>query len=373
MVDSLLAAAILAVGLALVVVGGVLLRRGLTGLALKAGWAPLGIGLTSVAWGACVPQLAVAIRASFRGGDLAVGMLVGSVVFQVLVILGLAALLTPLLLSARWIRGTVPCLVLAALVLVGISWDGHWSRSEGGILLAALGLWWLGALWQSRREAEPVRQQFAQLVEAERPQGLRDVVLAVVGSLVGLGVLALGAHATVEGVSRVAVTAGYRILLIGLSVVAISTVLPELIRALRAARRGQPDVAAGLALGGGLTTLLGVGGVAALLDPHGLMLATETLRVDLTLLLTVAILGVPLVLRGTQVRRWEGLFFVGGYAAYLGSLILRAVQPGWIGSYLQLVGWVTIPVAVILVMLGALKAVRRQRPARPVRHRIRGI
>lgn len=372
--NTLLSLVFFAVGLVALLLGGRWLRQGFGSLARLAGWGAVGIGLSAVAVGASTPELAVTVVAGRLGASgLALGTIVGSVVFHMLFILGLSALVAPLSVSARWIRRTIPLIILAAVGLLALAWDGTLSRSDGALLLGAMVLWWAWTLLRCRRESEPVRAEFASLVDEPGPQRSRDALDGLLRVVVGVTLLALGAFATLEGVRRSIPASQASHLLFGLTAIAVGTSLPELATSLWATRHGKRDVAVGQVVGGSLTTLLGVTGLAALVAPQGLEVGAETARLDLELLIGVAIFGTPIFFLGSQVRRWEGFFFVTCYAGYLAWLILRALWPGQSGAYLQLVVMLAVPLTVIMVMLAALRTLRRQRPARPVRHRIRGI
>jgi cation:H+ antiporter len=374
-VDSyLLPAASIVGGLIVLILGAELLIRGASGLAARLGLSPLLIGLTVVAVGTSAPELAVSVMASHRGeSELVIGNIVGSNTFNVLFILGLSALIAPLAVASRLVRVDVPLMILSALAMLGLGWNGVLGRWQGAVLLGSLVIYLAWMVFQARREQEPVRQEFEKLIEEKPVRPPRSLAVQLGWILFGLGLLAAGSRWMVGGAVALASLWGVGQLLIGLTIVAMGTSLPEVVTSVLATVRGHRDIAVGNIVGSNIFNVLGILGISALIAPQGLGVTSAALGFDIPMMIAASILCLPIFFSGSVVTRWEGLLFLAYYAAYITYLILLIVQPGASTAYAKLIIIVGIPATVILVMIGVLKTFRRRRPTRPLRHRIRGI
>ncbi len=314
-------AVLFAVGLVLLIGGADLLVRGATRIAAAAGIAPLVIGLTVVAFGTSAPELAVTTAATVQGNaDLALGNVVGSNILNVLLILGLSAVVAPLVVQRRVVRAEVP-LMIAITALVGLlTVDGSVSRLEGAALLVG-GITYTVVLVLQARKAN-----------ARTPSAspTRRTPLALAGSavlvVVGLGLLILGSHWIVEGAQAMAAALGVPNLVIGLTVVSIGTSLPELATSVVATARGERDLAVGNIIGSNVFNLLIILGAAALVSDAGLPVPLSALTFDIPVMLVVAIVCLPIFLTGLRIDRLEGLIFLVFYGVYTTYLVLRASQ-----------------------------------------------
>ncbi|MFP4636508.1 MAG: calcium/sodium antiporter [Nitriliruptoraceae bacterium] len=333
-------------GAVLLVVGAEALVRGASRLAAAMGVTPLAIGLTVVAFGTSAPELAVSVQGAVGGaGDVAVGNAVGSNVFNLLAILGLAALTRALVVQQRIVRLDLPVLLVATLVVWGLAANGTLGRIEGSLLVAGLLAYTTWVYRASRREERGTdtsvtehgagsslaehssgHEQGAADASPDEPRSRRTWPRAAAAIVLGLAGLVAGAQLLVGAATTIAVAAGVSELTIGLTVVATGTSLPELATSVAAAARGQRDIAVGNVVGSNLFNLLGVLGVAALVSPGGLPIAAEALRTDLPLSLLATIVVLPCLVTGLLILRWEGGLLLLAYVGYVTTVVLLGLS-----------------------------------------------
>ena len=336
---------LLVAGLALLVTGGEFLVAGASGLARAAGLSPLVIGLTVVSLATSAPELAVSLDATLRGApSLAVGNVVGSNIANVLLILGAAAVVLPVVATSRVVRTDVPLMIAMSALAFVLALDGVVGRLDGAILFGLLVAYLPWSVLFSRREVRATNASGAGASGAGEggggPDGggeARSVVVdagpagrprrrPAVDALriaVGIGLLALGAHWLVESATELATAVGVSDLVVGLTVVAIGTSLPELATSVVAARRGEVDLAVGNVVGSNTFNLGAVLGVAAVVSPTGVPVDAVALERDLPLMVIVSLVLLPVVAR-VAVARWEGGLLLACYLAYLGYTVLAA-------------------------------------------------
>lgn len=351
------------VGLVLLVGGAELLVRGASRLALTVGISPLVVGLTVVAFGTGSPELAVSVQSALAGqADLALGNVVGSNVFNVLVILGISALIVPLQVSRQLIRQEVPVMIGASLLLWALAADGRLGAWNAGLLLALLVVYTAFVVVQSRHAQAKLRAEYAEAV-AEPAAAAWDRHWSVQAALVvaGIALLALGAHWMVESAVVFAKWLGLSELVIGLTVVTVGTSLPEVATSILAALRGERDLAIGNVVGSNVFNLLGVLGAAGLAAPAGLAVAPAALRFDLPVMVATAVVCLPVFFTGRTVSRWEGGLFLAAYAAYLAYRVLYALRHPAVAPFgLVLLGAV-VPITVLLLAAATLREWRSRR------------
>lgn len=306
-------------GLALLIAGGEALVRGAVGLARRLGVSPLVIGLVLVGFGTSTPELVTSVGASLAGSPgLAVGNVVGSNTANILLILGVAALIHPLTSNPAALRRDGVVMALTALVGLAVVLWGSLGRLAGAGLVALLAAYTVGTYWHERRGADP-----AALRHAATGDGVRtapyQAVLAGLLAVCGLAATLAGASLLVTGAGGLARAAGVPETVIGLTIVAVGTSLPELVAASTAALRGQSDVAMGTILGSNIYNILGILGVTALVRPIAVPPAIAGL--DIWVMLAATALLLIFAVTGTRVSRWEGGAFLAGYAGYLGYLV----------------------------------------------------
>jgi cation:H+ antiporter len=310
------------VALAQVVAGFVILTAaaeglvaGAASLARRMGLSPLVIGLTVVSIGTSLPELVVALDAALAGtGDLALGNVVGSNIGNIALILGAAALVRPLAVQSRIVRVDAPILVVVSVVFAGLVWDGTLGRVDGALLFAGIVAYVAYTLIRARQTPSVIQEEVAAELPSPNPLWM-DLGLLVLGiaGLVG------GAHLLVEGAVWIAQAMGVGALVIGLTIVAVGTSLPELATSVVAARRGKGDIAVGNAVGSSIFNLLGIMGTTVLVQP----LSTQTLRwVDTGVMIATAVVILPLFRTDWSLSRVEGAVLLIGYGIYVTSLLL---------------------------------------------------
>lgn len=351
-------------GLVLLVCGGEVLVRGASALAAVARISPLLIGLTVVAFGTSAPELAVTVQASYAGqSDLAVGNVVGSNIMNVLFILGLSAVITPLVISSQLIRRDVPLMIAASVVMLLLGLDGKFGRWDGILLIAGLIAYLVWSIRQSRKETLAVQQAFCQEAAAVRSTSFRSVFLHLALILLGLVLLTVGSRLLVDGSSSIARLLGIAELLIGLTIVALGTSLPEVVTSVVASIRGERDIAAGNVVGSNMFNILGVLGLASLTAGEPIPVSPAALRFDIPVMIAVAVACLPIFLTGSLIARWEGVLFVAYYLAYMTYLILAATQSEISRTFgVIMVGFV-LPLTAITLGISLVRAVRRRQPA----------
>jgi cation:H+ antiporter len=308
----------LLLGLGLLIGGAELLVRGASVLARRLGIPPLIIGLTVVAFGTSAPELAVSTVSAFNGQSaIAVGNVVGSNVFNVLFILGLSALITPLVVNRQLVRLDVPIMLGASLLLPVLAWNGVVNRTEGIVLMVLLVAYLLLLVRLGRSPDAGAAEASAAGWGASVP-----VQLALV--IGGLALLVLGSRWLVAGAVAMARAVGLSELIIGLTIVAAGTSLPEVAASVVAAVRGERDMAVGNVVGSNIFNILAVLGITALVAPEGVAVAAEALRFDIPVMIAVALACVPIFFTGFAIARWEGALFLAYYSAYTLFLVLDA-------------------------------------------------
>lgn len=340
-------------GLALLVMGAELLVRGASRLARRFGISPLVIGLTVVAFGTSAPELAVSVQAGFAGqADIALGNVVGSNIFNVLFILGLSALIVPLVVSQQLVQLEVPLMIGVSVLLLIMALDGRIGGFDGLLLFVGVLAYTVFALRQSRKESGAVRTEYAQEYGTDTHSLLGRLPLQIACIVAGLALLVLGAHWLVEGAVVMARMFGVSELIIGLTIVAAGTSLPELATSVVAALRGERDIAVGNVVGSNLFNILAITGIAAMVTPGGLEVAPALLRFDLPVMIAVALACLPIFATGHLISRWDGALFLGYYAAYVLYLVLTATRHAMLPVYgSAMLGFVLPLTAVTLIVL----------------------
>lgn len=347
-------------GLALLVMGGELLVRGASRLAGAFGLSPLVIGLTVVAFGTSAPELAVTLRAVRMGeSGIAIGNVVGSNIANILLILGVSALFSPLAVNSQVIRLDVPLMVAASLGVYLLSLDGSIGRVDGALLLATLLAYTGFRAYRSRKEAGAVREQFEGAPRARPSERPWPFQLGLV--VAGLLLLVLGARWLVSVAAGAAAALGVSPVVVGLTVVAVGTSLPELAASVIATRRGERDIAVGNAVGSNLFNILGALGLGALLAPGGIPISEGALRFDIPIMVAVAAACLPVFAHGHTILRWEGAFFLLHYAAYLAFLVLTALHSPALRTYSGVMATFVLPLAAVTLTVLSARAWRSHR------------
>jgi cation:H+ antiporter len=343
-------------GLAALVAGAELLVRGASKLALSFGISPLVVGLTVVAFGTSSPEVAVSVGAALGGKtDIAIGNVVGSNILNVLFILGLSALITPLVVNVQLIRQEVPIMIGASLLLLTLGLDGRIGVADGLLFCALMVAYTVFLIVQSRSHTQA---QHNDDIAAPKPAAAGwDAKLPVQIALIaaGLALLVLGSQWLVDASIAFARALGLSDLVIGLTIVAAGTSMPEVATSIMAAAKGERDIAVGNVVGSNTFNIFGCLGLSALAaGPPGLAVPAAALNFDIWVMLAVALACLPVFVTGREIARWEGGLFVAYYAAYVAYLVLAAQQhaalPAFSAAMMSFVVPITL-VTLVVVML----------------------
>jgi cation:H+ antiporter len=349
------------VGLILLVAGAELLVRGASRLATAVGISPLVVGLTVVAFGTSAPEMAVSVQSSLAGqSDVAVGNVIGSNIANILLILGCSALAAPLIVSRQLTRLDVPLMVGASLLVYGLAWNGRLSQLESGFLFLVILSYIAYSVYQSRREGRAKLESLPGL-ETAPPPGAKGIVWNILLVAAGLGLLVFGADLLVDAAVTVAEFLGVSKLIIGLTIVAVGTSLPELATSVVASLRGEREIAVGNVVGSNLFNLLAVLGLAGAVTPGGMIVSQQALQFDMAVMTAVALLCLPIFFSGDTISRKEGALFSGYYVAYIAYLILATTQHPALPLFQLVMGWIVIPATVVGLLFLTVKAVGRRR------------
>jgi cation:H+ antiporter len=303
-------------GLALLVAGGEGMVRGAVGIARHARISPMIVGLTIVGFGTSAPELVVSVDAVLSGvPGLAVGNVIGSNIANMMLVVGCAAVIVPLTVHRDVLVRDSAVLVGATLLFVAIALSGSAEIEQGILMLIALGLYLGFSVWMDRRRATGAGElHSAESEEIETGLPDKPAVLILV-TAVGLCALVGGSRLAVEGATVIARGYGVSEELIGLTLVAIGTSLPELATAIIAARRGHDDVCIGNVIGSSIFNLLAITGASAIAGT--VPFSAEIMDFDIWALLVVTIGLIALMLTGRRITRREGVVLIVLYAAYL--------------------------------------------------------
>jgi len=301
-------------GLAILSLGAEFLVRGSAALALRLGLTPLVVGLTVVGFGTSSPEMVVSVKGTLAGqGDLAVGNVVGSNIFNIAVILGMTVLIKPIKIGLQLIKLDTPIMIGAALLFIALIWDGSISRPEAALFFALLVAYLVFTVRAARKESKNIQEEFShELPKADSPVWLNSLYIVL-----GLAGLIFGGQMFINGSVALARVWGISDVIIALTVLAAGTSMPELATSIIAALRKNPDIAIGNIIGSNIFNTLGILGVSGMLAP---IHAPGISHVDLWLMVGISFLLVPLMLTGFTLRRWEGGILLSIYGGYLWHL-----------------------------------------------------
>lgn len=345
---------LLIAGLVILTFGADFLVKGASSLAGSLGISPLVIGLTVVAFGTSAPEMSVSVSSAFKGSaEIAVGNVVGSNICNVLLILGLSAIAASLVVQKQLVKFDIPIMIYASLIVLLMSIDGQISRIDGVLLFAGIVAYTVFLIREARREGVAVVEGADDI---EPPQPLwKNAILIIVG----LAMLVLGSQWLVDGAVAIAKYFGLSELVIGLTIVAVGTSLPELATSVMASLKGERDIAVGNILGSNIFNIGAVLGLSGMVAPQGLPVAHTSLLVDIPVMILVALICLPVFLANYIITRLDGVTFVVCYVAYVVYLVLAAQQSTWL---VTVVPFLLAIVAVCLTwwMLEVVKYLRRQ-------------
>ena len=307
-------------GLGLLYLGAQILVKGGAALALRLGLNALVVGLTVIAYGTSSPEMVVSVSASLQdNGAIAIGNVVGSNICNIALILGVCALVSPLSASAQIIRREIPIMIGVSVLLAAMLWDEQLSRLEGGVLFAGIVVYTVLTVREARAETKgKAEQEYGE----DFPAGSMGLGKSVLLAVAGLGVLVVASQLFVGGAVVLAKSWGVTEAVIGLTVVAVGTSLPEFATSLVAAVRGHGDVAIGIVVGSNIFNVLGILGIAALINP----IDTSGLsRVDLATMVVAALAMLPAARSGGVISRLEGAVLLFAYFGYTAWLVAQTI------------------------------------------------
>jgi len=351
-------------GLVLMIVGAEMLVRGASRLAVMVGISPLVVGLTVVAFGTSAPEFAVSMKAALAGqADLTVGNVVGSNIFNILFILGLSAIVTPLIVASQLVRFDVPLVIGVSVLVLLMAIDGIFSRIDGALLFTGLLAYTGGLIYYSRRKGkEAVSAEVAELVgEVDQKSPLVRGIISLTFVAIGLFMLAQGASWLVDSAVVFAKYLEISEVVIGLTVISIGTSLPEVVTSVIASLRNQRDIAVGNVIGSNLFNLLGVLGLAAAVSPAGVAVSSQVMWFDLPVMVAVAIAALPIFIIGGTIFRIEGVMLLAYYVAYTTYIVMFATNHQGLDLFRQAMFYFVIPLTVVTMTVLLVQDIRRRR------------
>ncbi|OGF04618.1 MAG: sodium:calcium antiporter [Candidatus Eisenbacteria bacterium RBG_16_71_46] len=348
-------------GIVLLLVGAEALVRGASRLAAAMGISPLVIGLTVVAFGTSSPELAVSLRAGLTGApDIALGNVVGSNIFNVLFVLGLSALIVPLVVSQQLVRFDVPVMIGASVLLYLLALDGRIGRLDGLVLFAGIVAYTVFVIRQSLKETDAVRAEYEKEY-GQRPRRTTQWLANIALVIIGLAMLMVGSHWLVGGAVAVAQALGVSELVIALTIIAAGTSLPEVATSVVASIRGERDIAVGNVVGSCLFNVMAILGLSSLVAPEGIRVAPAALRFDIPVMIAVSVACLPIFITGYRIARWEGFLFLGYFAAYTLYLILDAARHDALPVFSAVMGAFVLPLTGVTLAVVAIRARKAHR------------
>ena len=353
---------VLIAGLLLLIVGAEALVRGASKMAAAFGIPPLVIGLTVVALGTSSPELAVGVSSALQGNaDIALGNVIGSNIFNILVIIGLSAIITPLVVAQRLVRWDVPLVIGLSVLMFIVGLSGAISQMEGVLLFLGLIAYVVFSVRQGRKESAAVQDEYAKEYGPERLAGAGAWALNIGLVVGGLAMLIVGSNWLVDSASTVARAFGVSELIIGLTIVAIGTSAPEIATSVTAAVRGERDIAVGNAIGSNIFNILGVLGISAALAPNGIAVPRSALAFDIPVMIAVAVAALPVFFTGYSISRVEGAIFLAYYAAYTVFLFLAATEHDALRMASVIMFGFVVPITFITLVVLVTREIRLHR------------
>ena len=347
-------------GLVSLTAGAELLVRRASKLAMAVRISPLVVGLTVVAYSTSTPELVVSVQSALRDqADIALGNVVGSNIFNILFILGVSALIVPLTVSQQLIRFDVPLMIGLSLLLLLLGLDGSMGRWDGVLLVIGLVAYTVWLVRQSRKEHASVQHEYAkEFGQPERTTSWKMVLLHVGMVSVGLTLLVGGSRWFTDSAISVATAFGLSELVIGLTIVAAGTSLPEVATSVLAAMRGDREIAVGNVVGSNIFNIMGVLGIACLLPADGMAVSQTAMQFDIPVMIGVAVACLPIFFTGHLIARWEGGLFLAYGCAYTTYLVLSSTQAAFARTFGVSVIVFGVPLTVITLMVGVIRAVK---------------
>lgn len=339
-----------------------MLVRGASRLAITIGITPLITGLTVVAFGTSAPELAVSVMAAWSGSggmDIALGNVIGSNIFNVFFILGLSALIAPLLVSIQLVRLDVPVMIGVSVLAIILSLDGVISRLDGLILFTCVIIYTIFVIRLGRKQSAHDQTEYF-----EPPHPLsnraRQFILDISLVISGLVFLVAGSNILVRSAIDIATSLGVSEFVISVTIVAAGTSLPEVATSVVATIRGERDIAVGNIVGSNIFNILAVLGLSSLVSPAGIAVSTHVLQFDMMVMLAAALICLPVFFTGFEITRIEGMVLLIFYVVYTGYLILSENSWEYIPIFDSVIMFVVIPLIVITFAFTVFNQIRKK-------------
>jgi len=338
-------------GLALLIVGAELLVKGASRIAFALKISPLVVGLTVVAFGTSSPELAVSIESSLSGQEsITFGTIVGSNIFNVLFILGVSALILPLFVSKQLLRLEVPLMIGLSVLVWVFSLNGIFSRFEGFVLSAGLIGYITFLIVQSRKGwVQPIEPDIKEFEYSGSKLKLWVLNSSMVAG--GLALLMVGSTWFLGGAVSIAEILGVSETIIGLTIMAAGTSMPEVVTSIMAVIRGEREIAVGNVVGSNIFNILGVLGISAMIAPGGLEITESFIRFDIPVMIAVALACLPIFFTGGVISRGEGALLLGYYITYTFYLILASSQHSSLPVFSSVMLWFVIPITMTVLVI----------------------
>lgn len=334
----------LIIGFILLTYGAELLVRGASNLAYSFGISSLVVGLTVVAFGTSLPELAVSVKAAWVGqSEIALGNVVGSNILNVLLILGLSALVLPLIVANQLVKFDVPVMIGLSLLVYVLGLNGTLDRTEGIFLTILLFLYCIILLRLGKTDDAPERENIS--------SGKSILFL-----ILGLSMLVFGSRLLVSSAVEIAKSFGVSELVIGLTLVAFGTSLPEIVTSVIASIRGERDIAVGNIVGSNIFNILAVLGISSTIGE--IKVSDAALAFDIPIMIAVAVACFPIFFTGTITRK-AGAAFLFYYFAYTTYLLLNAKQHELLDPFSNIMMFFFIPLTVFGLGYSLLKSLRK--------------
>ncbi len=346
---DLMTLTLLFLGFVLLTVGADILVQGASDLAVTLGISPIIVGLTIVAFGTSAPELAVNINAAWTGNpDIAVGNVVGSNILNILLVLGVAAVIAPISVHKRMIKLEVPLMIGVSCLLLFLSYDGLLNRWDGLLLSAGILFYTIFTI----KNASSYNLDDVDLPEeiAESGGKSTSLIKQLIFIVVGLGLLVQGSDWLVDGAVAIAKYYGISELVIGLTVISIGTSLPELATVISASLRGKQDLVVGNVVGSNLFNILLVIGFTSLIAPNGLTVSETAIWFDMPVMIAAALACLPIFFSDYLIERWEGGLFLAYYFAYTAYLFLNATHNSGLSTFNTVMVWFVMPITAITLI-----------------------
>lgn len=353
-------------GLVILTAGGECLVRHASKLASAIGISPLVIGLTVVAFGTSSPELVVSVQSALAGKpDVALGNVIGSNIFNILFILGISPIIIPLSVSHQLARYDLPILLAVSVGVWLASYDGSISKANGLVLSVGLIIYTIWAVKLGRRQHKTI-------TNTDRPEPdypivnsrIKPVIVSIALLALGLALLMVGSKLFVDAAIAIARQFGVSELVIGLTIVAAGTSLPEVATSVLAALRGERDIAVGNVIGSNLFNLLGVLGIAGLVSADGIHVADTAFDFDMPVMILATVICLPIFITQNSISRWEGAIYIIAYVLYTISLFAMATSAITVSDSTFALYFLVSPILAVVLLLSFWRS--RMNGANPI-------